>query len=519
MKRLKKATGDYKGYQEDLDYTEKFDLWNGKNESLFASITAFNQTYEKNIKEGNLSADTNPYMRVFNGVSNKSLKGGIAWNLNDDLEWEATVTGENIEEINRFLIMPSGSNTVFLDKPSHTFNMNRVAESFDKSENPFNDPFMSTRANVESIIRKESFANNKNENTMGLSAIDDSGKTKPEYFIPQQQTAPMQDPNSADPADRVTQRFTVPDISKLDNIVTTQSEQQYNYFSNLPAGINTLIDMLEDDGATVRNGNTFKVTIPGADGKLATTTKGIRNLTDGKLLGETTELTIDFPEYDENTSQDKLFTGDFENQIKEYFKFKAFAANGAYAPPTYSEMEEYKGIDIPESEGPNQFTPLLKSINEIKGTTLSSDKVVEIINLRKPDGVSVLNIDQAIEYYRDTGTGEVNANIIKDLEDVKKSGKKPVFMTKDDELVELDGFKNNRISKEALNAQVTNFFKDGGEQEDFRLGSIKSKSSIKELDKDIAYYERIIKNPLYAKGRVNQERILQELKVERNSRK
>lgn len=527
LKRTSKATGDYQGYKDDINLIQKFDSFIVKNEDVFGSLAAFDEDYNENIKTGKLSSDTNPEMKIFNGVSNKALKGNITWAINDNFEWEATVNSENIKDLNRtrsgYLKQPfdgEPGEEIREFKGSYTFNMNRVAEAYNTSENPFNNAFMSTKANVETIIRQESLKNNKNENTANLSAITNNGDTKEGYLTPAIGII-SKDPNSEDPRARIRQEVQFADVGALDEVATRQADQQYNYFSNLPAGINTIIDMLEDDGAVQRKGNKFTITVPGADGKIATTTKGVRNLNSGKLLGETTELEIDFPEYDENSPNDELFKGNFSDQLKEYFKFKSFAANGAYSYSKASKPVKYDRIELEEAETPNQFAPILKDINEIKGTTLSSDQVIKIINLRKPDKTKALSIDDAIASYKEI-EGDSAKEAISALEAKKEAGENPVFIagkTEDDPFIELDGFKNGRISKDALNAQITNFFKDGGEQEDFRLGSINSKSSIKELDKDIAYYERIINNPLFAKGRVNQERILQELKAERNSRK
>ena len=40
-------------------------------------------------------------MKIFNGVSNKALKGNVTWAINDKFEWEATVNSENINDLNR----------------------------------------------------------------------------------------------------------------------------------------------------------------------------------------------------------------------------------------------------------------------------------------------------------------------------------------------------------------------------------------------------------------------------------
>ena len=94
-------------------------------------------------------------------------------------------------------------------------------------------------------------------------------------------------------------------------------------------------------------------------------------------------------------------------------------------------------------------------------------------------------------------------------------------MSKDEQggLFRLEGTDTGRIGKEQLESEITNFFKDGGEQEDFRVGSIAAKSSIKELDKDIAKYKRLIKNPTYEDMKQDNERILKELEQERKSRR
>ena len=386
LKRTSKATGDYDGYKNDINLIQKFDNFIVKNQDVFGSLAAFDEDYNENIKTGKLSSDTNPEMKIFNGVSNKALKGNVTWAINDNFEWEATVNSENINDLNRtksgYLKQPfdgEPGEEMPEFKGSYTFNMNRVAEAYNTSENPYNNPFMSTKANVETIIRQESLKNNKNENTANLSAITNNGDTKESYLTPAIGII-SKDPNSEDPRARIRQEVQFADVGALDEVATRQADQQYNYFSNLPAGINTIIDMLEDDGAVQRKGNKFTITVPGADGKIATTTKGVRNLNSGKLLGETTELEIDFPEYDENSPNDELFKGDFSDQLKEYFKFKSFAANGAYSYSKASKPVEYDRIELEKPSGPNQFAPLINDINSIKGTTLSSEKSKRIIS-------------------------------------------------------------------------------------------------------------------------------------------
>ena len=526
LKRTSKATGDYEGYKDDINLIQKFDNFIVKNQDVFGSIAAFDEDYNENIKTGKLSSDTNPEMKIFNGVSNKALKGNVTWAINDNFEWEATVNSENIKDLNRtrsgYLKQPfdgEPGEEMREFKGSYTFNMNRVAEAYNTSENPFNNAFMSTKADVVNIIRQESLKNNKNENTAILSAIKNDGSTKEDYLTPAIGII-SDDENSEDPRARVRKEVKFADVGKLNDVAIRQADQQYNYFSNLPAGINTIIDMLEDDKAVQRKGNKFTISVPGIDGKLATTTKGVRNMNTGEKLNQTTELEIDFPEYDENSPNDELFKGDFSDQLKEYFKFKSFAANGAYSYKDEGPEEKYDRIELEKPSGPNQFAPLINDINSIKGTTLSSENVITIVNNRTPDGYNALNIDQAIKYYRDNeeiGSAEK-------LEEIKKSGKNPVFVQQtiggsdDSPMYKLKGTDSGRVSKEQLEAEVTNFFKDGGEQKDFRTGSIAAKSSTKQLDKDIAYYERIIKNPNYEITE-NQERILKELKAEKNSRK
>ena len=222
-----------------------------------------------------------------------------------------------------------------------------------------------------------SLKNNKNENTANLSAITNNGDTKEGYLTPAIGII-SKDPNSEDPRARIRQEVQFADVGALDEVATRQADQQYNYFSNLPAGINTIIDMLEDDSAVQRKGNKFTITVPGADGKIATTTKGVRNLNSGKLLGETTELEIDFPEYDENSPNDVLFKGDFSDQLKEYFKFKSFAANGAYSYSKASKPVEYDRIELEENKN-TVYNDLLTKVYSIDGGSLTKDQLFSML--------------------------------------------------------------------------------------------------------------------------------------------
>ena len=484
LKRTSKATGDYDGYKNDINLIQKFDNFIVKNQDVFGSLAAFDEDYNENIKTGKLSSDTNPEMKIFNGVSNKALKGNITWAINDNFEWEATVNSENINDLNRtrsgYLKQPfdgEPGEEMREFKGSYTFNMNRVAEAYNTSENPYNNPFMSTKANVETIIRQESLKNNKNENTANLSAITNNGDTKESYLTPAIGII-SKDPNSEDPRARIRQEVQFADVGALNEVATRQADQQYNYFSNLPAGINTIIDMLEDDSAVQRKGNKFTITVPGADGKIATTTKGVRNLNSGKLLGETTELEIDFPEYDENSPNDELFKGDFSDQLKEYFKFKSFAANGAYSYSKASKPVEYDRIELEESEE-TIYNDLLAKVYSVDRGSLTKNEITDIFSTSNPDGALIITYE---EYVKD-----IENNVSKDFteEDAKAKieglDQNDIFITQGDKLpVAFRKSKNGTYDKNIVATTIRNLFSAEGEQ-------TKADKAIKKLgDENIA---------------------------------
>ena len=474
LKRTSKATGDYDGYKNDLNLIQKFDNFIVKNQDVFGSLAAFDEDYNENIKTGKLSSDTNPEMKIFNGVSNKALKGNVTWAINDNFEWEATVNSENINDLNRtrsgYLKQPfdgEPGEEMREFKGSYTFNMNRVAEAYNTSENPFNNAFMSTKANVETIIRQESLKNNKNENTANLSAITNNGDTKESYLTPAIGII-SDDPNSEDPRARVRQEVQFADVGALNDVATRQADQQYNYFSNLPAGINTIIDMLEDDSAVQRKGNKFTITVPGADGKIATTTKGVRNLNSGKLLGETTELEIDFPEYDENSSNDELFKGDFSDQLKEYFKFKSFAANGAYSYSKASKPVEYDRIKLEESEE-TSYNDLLAKVFSVEGGSLTKDQITDIFATSSPDGALIMSYGEMKE--------DINANIGNTQEDgttfTKEEAQQEIDNINEDDIFITQGdkppvafrkSKNGTYDKNIVATTIRNLFTGEAEQ-------------------------------------------------------
>ena len=497
LKRTSKATGDYDGYKNDLNLIQKFDNFIVKNQDVFGSLAAFDEDYNENIKTGKLSSDTNPEMKIFNGVSNKALKGNVTWAINDNFEWEATVNSENINDLNRtrsgYLKQPfdgEPGEEMREFKGSYTFNMNRVAEAYNTSENPFNNAFMSTKANVETIIRQESLKNNKNENTANLSAITNNGDTKESYLTPAIGII-SDDPNSEDPRARVRQEVQFADVGALNDVATRQADQQYNYFSNLPAGINTIIDMLEDDSAVQRKGNKFTITVPGADGKIATTTKGVRNLNSGKLLGETTELEIDFPEYDENSSNDELFKGDFSDQLKEYFKFKSFAANGAYSYSKASKPVEYDRIKLEESEE-TSYNDLLAKVFSVEGGSLTKDQITDIFATSSPDGALIMSYGEMKE--------DINANIGNTQEDgttfTKEEAQQEIDNINEDDIFITQGdkppvafrkSKNGTYDKNIVATTIRNLFTGEAEQgKADKAIKTESDKNISSLNKKIA---------------------------------
>lgn len=492
LKRTSKATGDYQGYKDDINLIQKFDSFIVKNEDVFGSLAAFDEDYNENIKTGKLSSDTNPEMKIFNGVSNKALKGNITWAINDNFEWEATVNSENIKDLNRtrsgYLKQPfdgEPGEEIREFKGSYTFNMNRVAEAYNTSENPFNNAFMSTKANVETIIRQESLKNNKNENTANLSAITNNGDTKEGYLTPAIGII-SKDPNSEDPRARIRQEVQFADVGALDEVATRQADQQYNYFSNLPAGINTIIDMLEDDGAVQRKGNKFTITVPGADGKIATTTKGVRNLNSGKLLGETTELEIDFPEYDENSPNDELFKGNFSDQLKEYFKFKSFAANGAYSYSKASKPVKYDRIELEENKS-TTYNDLLAKVYSVDGGSLTKDQVTDIFATSSPDGALIMTYE---EFVKDINDSPKDSDFTKEDAKAKIAGlnKNDIFITQGDkEPVAFRKSKNGTYDKNIVATTIRNLFTGEAEQgKADKAIKIESDKNIKEINKKIA---------------------------------
>jgi hypothetical protein len=257
---------------------------------------------------------------------------------------------------------------------------------------------------------------------------------------------------------------------------------------------------------------------------LITESKDLRD-SNGKIKIERSLVELQIPELNKDKTGDNIFTSESEESIKRWMKSKALALAGAYDEPSLipgTDWERYYGIEKEENKPPNQFAPIISDINSVPGTSLSSSEVVKVINKRKPDGYKALNIDQAIKYYTDNTETESAEK----LEKLKENGENPVFvqkvdMSKDEDaaLTRLPGTNTGRISKEQLESEITNFFKDGGEQKDFRVGSIAAKSSIKELDKDIAKYKRLIKNPTYKAMIQDNERILKELEEERESRR
>lgn len=499
LKRTSKATGDYDGYKNDLDLIQKFDNFIVKNQDVFGSIAAFDEDYNENIKTGKLSSDTNPEMKIFNGVSNKALKGNVTWAINDNFEWEATVNSENIKDLNRtrsgYLKQPfdgEPGEEMREFKGSYTFNMNRVAEAYNNSENPYNNPFMSTRANVETIIRQESLKNNKNENTANLSAITNNGDTKEGYLTPAIGII-SKDPNSEDPRARIRQEVQFADVGALDEVATRQADQQYNYFSNLPAGINTIIDMLEDDSAVQRKGNKFTITVPGADGKIATTTKGVRNLNSGKLLGETTELEIDFPEYDENSPNDELFKGDFSDQLKEYFKFKSFAANGAYSYSKASKPVEYDRIELEENKS-TVYNDLLTKVYSIDKGSLTKDQITDIFSTSSPDGAQIMSYE---EYVKDIQAGPFDTDFTKEDAEKKVAGidKNDIFIKQGDNLpVTFRKSKDGTYDKNIVTSVIRDLYSGEGEQSKFDTANKTERDkNISRVNNEIAKAQNAIK--------------------------
>ena len=503
LKRTSKATGDYEGYKDDINLIQKFDNFIVKNQDVFGSLAAFDEDYNENIKTGKLSSDTNPEMKIFNGVSNKALKGNVTWAINDNFEWEATVNSENINDLNRtrsgYLKQPfdgEPGEEMPKFKGSYTFNMNRVAEAYNTSENPFNNAFMSTKADVVNIIRQESLKNNKNENTAILSAIKNDGSTKEDYLTPAIGII-SDDKNSEDPRARVRKEVKFADVGRLNDVAIRQADQQYNYFSNLPAGINTIIDMLEDDKAVQRKGNKFTISVPGIDGKLATTTKGVRNMNTGEKLNQTTELEIDFPEYDENSSNDELFKGDFSNQLKEYFKFKSFAANGAYSYKDEGPEEKYDRIELEENEE-TIYNDLLAKVYSVDRGSLTKDEITDIFSTSNPDGALIMTYE---EYVKD-----IENNVSKDFteEDAKAKieglDQDDIFITQGDKLpVAFRKSKNGTYDKNIVATTIRNLFSAEGEQ-------TKADKAIKKLgDENIASLNKKI-----AEAKANREKAIRQ---------
>ena len=535
-KNIRRKT--YKGKDEDLETIRISEKFYKNLPDLLKSNQAAISTADQNNINGDASANTNPLFRSLINIGKQTEPGRIGYKLvinptTGDYDMNMIASGAVIDKNKKFLDELSNVERDYeegeimevekdpVTSSPYTVSMTELADTYNNPDNENYNRYFASKVKADNLVLKnwEKNANDPdNPNAEGTPYQAGSTTLKEENTnilnVTRGSTSVRGGTENMD--------IIVPDAANLIGYAQEEGDRLWNEISGRRNGNISLQNMILSDPNIIEKKGKYFYTVAGNEGVMYTENKDLRD-SNGSLTKNTTEIEVELPKYDLSNEKPGNFTEESKMSIQKYLTHKAFSLTGVYTDPKVVKGSVEK-IDPPEVEepgAPNQFAPILNDINSIKGTTLSSDKVVEIINLRKPDNTKALSIDDAIASYREIEGDSAKEEIIA-LEARKKAGENPVFIagkTADDRFLELDGFKNGRISKEALNAQITNFFKDGGEQEDFRLGSINSKSSIKELDKDIAYYQRIIKNPLYAEGRVNQERILQELKAERNSRK
>ena len=542
LKRNKKnyRRKNYEGKEEDLKTIQNFEILSGELPSILENVNAYFGDASKAYAAGYAAGDTNPFFKAATYIGNKTLAGELTYDITENkdtgrLELGMYAKGESIKEINKKEAGYLGDVPMYgeygEDGPpsfsdSYFINLTSAAKEYANPTNPYNSPLLSINANITNLLLDVYNTNtNDPENTDGSNTPFSEGNTINPSYKSDPQRVYQSDPTRQGELETGEATFNL--ISRLNPIAQNAVDQQYHNLSTLKGGnvtlTNSIMSELKQGDVIKKDGKLYYNAFVDSDGMLITESKDLRD-SNGKIKIERSLVELQIPELNKDKTGDNIFTSESEESIKRWMKSKALALAGAYDEPSLipgTDWERYYGIKPKEAEKPNQFAPILKDINEIKGTTLSSDQVIKIINLRKPDNTKALSIDDAIASYKKIEDDSAK-EAISALEARKEAGENPVFIagkTEDDPFIELDGFKNGRISKDALNAQITNFFKDGGEQEDFRVGSIAAKSSIKELDKDIAKYKRLIKNPTYKDVKQDNERILKELEQARESRR
>jgi len=543
LKRNKKnfKRKNYEGKEEDLKTIQNFQILSGELPSILENVNALFGEASKAYATGKAAGDTNAFFKAATYIGSKTLPGELTYDITENkdtgrLELGMYAKGKSIKEINKKEAGYLGDVPMYgeygEDGPpefsdSYFINLTNAAKEYANPTNPYTSALLSTNANINDLILDVYNTNTNNpENTDGSNTpFSEGNKINPSYQSdPQRVYQP--DPNRA--GELVTGETVFNQIQDLNPIAQNAVDQSYHNLSTLKGGnvtlTNSIMSEVKKGDVIMKDRKFYYEAFVDGDGNLITESKNLRD-SDGNIKIEPTLVELQIPELNKDKASNNIFTTESEASIKKWMKSKALGLAGAYQPPQLvpgTKMERYYGIEQEEAKPPNQFAPIINDINSIPGTTLSSSKVVDIINKRKPDGYSALSIDQAIKYYDDNEDGET-ADKLKEL---KKNGENPVFvqkidMSKDEKggLFRLEGTNTGRISKEQLESEITNFFKDGGEQEDFRVGSIAAKSSIKQLDKDIAKYKRLVKNPIYKDMIQENQRILKELEKERASRR
>ncbi len=548
LKRNKKnyRRKNYEGKEKDLKTIQNFEILSGELPSILENVNAYFGDASKAYATGNAAGDTNPFFKAATYIGNKTLAGELTYDITENkdtgrLELGMYAKGESIKELNKKEAGYLGDVPMYgeygEDGPpsfsdSYFINLTNAAKDYANPTNPYNSPLLSTDANITNLLLDVYNTNtNDPENTDGSNTPFSEGNTiNPIYKSDPQR---VYEPDPRRKGELQTGETTFNLISRLNPIAQNAVDQQYHNLSTLKGGnvtlTNSIMSELKKDDIIMKDRKLYYNAFVDSEGKLITESKDLRD-NNGNIKIQRSLVELQIPELNKDKTSDNIFTSESEESIKRWMKSKALALAGAYDEPRLipgTKMERYYGIEEKEAKPPNQFAPIISDINSIAGTSLSSSEVVKVINKRKPDGYSALNIDQAIKYYRDNATDDNNDDETADkLETLKKNGGNPVFvqntdMSKDEQggLFRLEGTNTGRISKEQLESEITNFFKDGGEQKDFRVGSIAAKSSVKELDKDIAKYKRLIKNPTYKDMIQDNERILKELEEERKSRR
>lgn len=543
LKRNKKnyRRKNYEGKEEDLKTIQNFEILSGELPSILENVNALFGEASEAYANGKAAGDTNAFFKAATYIGAKTLPGELTYSINKNnatgrLELGMQAKGESIKEINKKEAGYLGDVPMYgeygEDGPpsfsdSYFINLTNAAKDYANPTNPYNSPLLSTDANINNLLLDVYNTNtNDPENTDGSNTPFSEGNTINPSYKSDPQRVYQPDPTRQGELETGEATFNL--ISRLNPIAQNAVDQQYHNLSTLKGGnvtlTNSIMSELKKGDVIMKDRKLYYNAFVDSDGMLITESKDLRD-SNGKIKIERSLVELQIPELNKDKTGDNIFTSESEESIKRWMKSKALALAGAYDEPSLipgTDWERYYGIEKEENKPPNQFAPIISDINSVPGTSLSSSEVVKVINKRKPDGYKALNIDQAIKYYTDNTETESAEK----LEKLKENGENPVFvqkvdMSKDEDaaLTRLPGTNTGRISKEQLESEITNFFKDGGEQKDFRVGSIAAKSSIKELDKDIAKYKRLIKNPTYKAMIQDNERILKELEEERESRR